>query len=107
MKAPHSPEPSGARASRCRKALVLNEFVSGRKNSQGSRQSKGDLKVEGNVMTKDPVNKSEFYQPLSVVTGPPQRFLTSERFLGIGQDVGADEFKLVIRIPGDNDNQLL
>jgi hypothetical protein len=58
-------------------------------------------------MTKDLANKPEFYQPLSIVTGPPQRFLTSERFLGIGHDAGADTFKLVIRIPGDEDAKLL
>jgi signal transduction histidine kinase len=58
-------------------------------------------------MTKDLVNKSEFYQPLSVVTGPPQRILTSESFLGIGHDVGADKLKLVVRIPGDEDAKLL
>jgi signal transduction histidine kinase len=58
-------------------------------------------------MTKDPVYKSEFYQPLSVVTGPPQRFLTSEGLLGIGHDVGADELNLVIRIPGDKDEKSL
>jgi signal transduction histidine kinase len=58
-------------------------------------------------MTKDLGNKSEHYQPLSVVTGPPQRVLTSEGFLGIGHDVGADEFKLVVRIPGDEDDKLL
>lgn len=58
-------------------------------------------------MTKDLANQPKFYRPLSVVTGLPQRVLTSEGFLGIGHDVGADEFKLVVRIPGDEDDKLL
>lgn len=52
-------------------------------------------------------NQTESYQPLSVVTGSPQRILTSNKFLGIRQDVGADKLELFARIPGDDDPKLL
>src|SRR5574341_507201 len=52
-------------------------------------------------------NTGYFYDLLYAVTSQRQRPLTSESFLGIGQDVGADVLELMVRIPGDKDPKLL
>lgn len=63
---------------------------------------------KGLPIMNDVANKLEpSYQPLSGVISQRQRVLTSEDFLGIGQDVGADALELVVRIPGDKDPKLL
>jgi signal transduction histidine kinase len=47
------------------------------------------------------------YRPLAGVISERQRILTSDSFLRIGQEVGADALELVARIPGDKKPKLL